>query len=200
MSNIITEFESRIMLTENEYFDIVSYYLKQYPNKRFLQNTNIYLDSNDLFLRKRHITLRIRIINDVTSELTCKIKGLNGDEEINDNVFIKEVNMLIDHGVFPSGNVKNYLLSLACPLSDYHVITTLYNRRLEIEFPDHLLVIDKNNYSDIVDYNLEIESPNDMNVARKYLKYYIDKFNLSLKDEPYVGKASRAILAVKKDN
>ena len=200
MSNVIMEFESRIMLTETEYFEIVSFYMKQYPNKQFLQNNNIYLDSNDLFLRKKHITLRIRIINDVTSELTCKIKGQNGDEEINDNLFIKDVNLLIEHGVFPSGNVKNYLLTLARPLSEYRVITTLYNRRLEIEFPDHLLVIDKNSYNDIVDYNLEIEAKYDMNVARKYLKYYIDKFNLSLKDQPYVGKASRAIMAAKKDN
>ena len=200
MSNVITEFESRIMLTENEYFEIVSFYMKQYPNKQFLQNTNIYLDTNDLFLRKKHITLRIRTINDVTAELTCKIKGANGDEEINDNLFIKDINNIINYGAFPAGNVKNYLLSLARPLSEYRAITTLYNRRLEIKHPDHLLVIDKNVYSDIVDYNLEIESENDMNVARKYLKFYIDKFNLSLKDEPYIGKASRAIMAVKKGN
>ena len=200
MSNIVKEFESRIMLTENEYFEIVSYYLKLYPNKQFIKNINIYLDNDDFFLRKKHITLRIRIINDVTSELTCKIKGSNGDEEITDNLFIKEVNMLVEQGVFPSGNVKNYLISLACPLNKYHVITTLRNRRLEIEFPDHLLVIDKNSYSDIIDYNLEIEAHDDISVAKKYLEFYIDKFNLTLKDEPYVGKASRAILAAKKDN
>ncbi len=201
MSNIITEYETRIMLTENEYFEIVSYYLKQYPNKQFLRNTNIYLDKKDLFLRHKHITLRVRTINDVNCELTLKIKGLNGDQEINDSLSSKEANLLINHGVFPKGNVKNYLLTLACPLSEYQAITTLYNRRLEIEFDDHLLVIDKNTYGDITDYNLEIESENDINVAKKYLKLYIDKFNLSLKEQPYVGKASRAIMAaMKKDN
>ena len=200
MSNVITEFETRVMLTENEYFDIVSYFLKQYPNKQFLQNTNIYLDSDDLFLRKKHITLRIRTINDINCELTLKIKGSNGDQEINDNVFIKEINLLINQNIFPEGNVKNYLLSLAYPLSEYHPITTLYNRRLEIAFPDHLLVIDKNTYSNIVDYNLEIESEKDIKTAKKYLEYYINKFNLSLKDEPYIGKAHRAIMAVKKGN
>lgn len=58
MSNIITEYETRIMLTENEYFEIVSYFLKQYPNKHFLQNTNIYLDRR-LVLRHKHITLEL---------------------------------------------------------------------------------------------------------------------------------------------
>ena len=200
MSNIITEYETRIMLTENEYFEIVSYYLKQYPNKHFLQNTNIYLDREDLFLRHKHITLRIRTINDVNCELTLKIKGLNGDQEINDSLSSKEAYLILNQGIFPSGNVKNYLLSLACPLSEYQVITTLYNRRLEIEFPDHLLVVDKNTYGDITDYNLEIESQKDINATKKYLKFYIDKFNLSLKDQPYFGKAHRAIMAAKKDS
>ena len=200
MSNVITEFESRVMLTENEYFEIVSFYLKQYPNIQFLQNTNIYLDTEDLFLRKKHITLRIRTINDANCELTCKIKGGNGDQEINDNLFVKEIDMLLNHYVFPNGNVKNFLISLARPLSEYRPITTLYNRRLEIKYPDHLLVIDKNAYGDIVDYNLEIESENDINVSRKYLKAYCEKFNLSLKDQPYIGKATRAIMAAKKDS
>ena len=106
--------------------------------------------------------------------------------------------MLTENGVFPSGNVKNFLLSLERPLSEYQAITSLHNRRLEIEFPDHLLVIDKNVYNDIIDYNLEIETQSDINLAKQYLKLYIDKFNLSLKDQPYIGKASRAIMSVKK--
>ena len=52
MSNIVKEFESRIMLTSEEYMNIVSFYMKLYPEHHFLQNTNIYFDSDDLFLRK----------------------------------------------------------------------------------------------------------------------------------------------------
>ena len=75
MSNIGKEFESRIMLTDDEYLSIVSFYMKLYPNKHFIQNTNIYYDSDDLYLRKQGITLRMRIINDSASEFTAKIKG-----------------------------------------------------------------------------------------------------------------------------
>lgn len=200
MSNIVKEFECRIMLTENEYFAIVSFYLKQYPNHHFLQNVNVYFDNDDLFLRNKHITLRARTINDLNCELTLKVKGDNGDTEINDPLTIKEADLLLNNNVFPEGNVKNYLLSLERPLSDYHQITTLYNRRLEIAYPDHLLVIDKNTYSDITDYNLEIEAKDDIKTAKKFLKEYIEKFHLSLKDQPYMGKATRAILASKKGN
>ena len=197
MSNVVKEFESRVMLTTEEYLNIVSFYMKLYPEHHFLQNTNIYFDSDDLYLRQQHITLRVRIINDVKCELTAKIKGDNGDQEITDTLSLKEMDTLLNDNVFPEGSVKKYLLTLSYPLSSYHQIVTLYNRRLEIQYDDHLLVIDKNTYSDIVDYNLEIETENDINLSRKILDKYINKFNLSLLKQKYMGKATRAIMSIK---
>ena len=109
MSNIVKEFESRIMLTESEYFEIVSHFMRLHPNKQFLKNTNIYLDTDDLYLRKNHITFRIRIINDIKCELTIKIKGSNGDDEINDALNLKEVDMILKGHICPDGSVKNFL-------------------------------------------------------------------------------------------
>ena len=200
MSNIVKEFESRIMLTENEYFVIVSHYLRQYPNKKFLQNVNVYLDTEDLFLRKRHTPLRLRIINDAKYELTLKIKGQNGDDEINDDLTKSGYDLLINHDVFPDGMVRNYLLMLPYPLDNYKQITTLYNRRLEIEIDDCLIVIDKNVYSDITDYNLEIESKNSLAEAKQMMKQLIKQFNLSQAGQIYLGKAHRAIDAARKKN
>jgi uncharacterized protein YjbK len=201
MSNIIKEFESRIMLTNEEYLSIVSYYLKIYPNQKFLQNVNLYFDSDDFFLKKSHITLRVRTINDVKSELTMKIKGQNGDQEINDDLTPKEKDLLINEGIFPNGNVKESLLKLPYHLKDYKPIVSLYNRRLEIRFPDHLLVIDKNTYNEITDYNLEIETENSMALANQLLDEYIKKFHLSLLKQKYKGKATRALeSAIKKIN
>ena len=199
MSNIAKEFESRIMLTDDEYLSIVSFYMKLYPNKHFIQNTNIYYDSEDLFLRKQGITFRLRIINDVSSELTIKIKGKNGDTEINDKLNIAQFNFLKNNNTFPDGEVKKYLSTLSYPISEYKVITTLFNRRLEIEFDDHLLVIDKNSYSDIVDYNLEIETKDNIESAKKHLEEYVKKFHLSLINQKYQGKATRAIMAAKEN-
>ena len=198
MSNIVKEFESRIMLTNDEYMNIVSFYMKLYPEHHFLQNTNTYFDSEDLFLRQKHITLRVRTINDVKSELTIKIKGENGDQEINDDLSLKDMDLLFNDNKFPEGNVKKYLLSLSYPLNAYKPIVTLYNRRLEIKYDDHLLVIDKNVYNDITDYNLEIEVQDDIKLAKEKLQYYINKFNLSLDKQKYAGKASRAIMSAKK--
>ena len=104
------------------------------------------------------MTLRVRVINDLKSELTLKIKGNNGDQEINDDLLPKDMDALLKSNIFPNGNVKDYLLTLPKSLDSFKNIVSLYNRRLEIEEEDHLLVIDKNNYSDITDYNLEIEA------------------------------------------
>ena len=200
MSNIVKEYETRIMLTENEYFEIVSYFMRLHPNKHFLKNTNIYFDTEDLYLRKNHITFRLRTINDIRSEVTIKIKGKNGDDEINDSLNAKEVELILKERVFPNGGVKSFLLTLPYTFDAYKEIATLYNIRLEIEEDDHLLVIDKNIYNDITDYNLEIETADNIESARKWLDHYIKQFNLANRGQKYVGKAHRAIMsAIKKD-
>lgn len=193
MSNIQKEFETRLMLSDEQYFFIVTYYMNIYPNKHFLQNTNTYYDTDDLYLRSQGMTLRLRTINDVKSEFTLKIKGENGDEEINDGLTPKEAELLTNENVFPYGQVRNRLMLLPYSLDKYHSITSLYNRRLEIEFEDYLLVIDKNVYGDITDYNLEIESRIGIEHAKQVMKEYIGKFNLTLSKEKYRGKARRAI-------
>ena len=198
MSNVVKEYESRIMLTESEYFEIVSHFMRLYPNKHFLKNVNIYFDTEDLYLRKNHITLRIRIINDVKCELTLKKTGTNGDDEINDTINLSQVDAIVKGEYFPDGEVKNYLLSLPYTLNLYKQITTLTNLRLEIENEDHLLVIDKNSYGEIVDYNLEIEANDSIENAKSLLNAYILQFNLANRGQKYIGKAHRAIMAATK--
>ena len=195
MSNIVKEFETRLMLTESEYFEIVSHFMRLNPNKKFLKNVNVYFDTDDLYLKNNHSTLRVRIINDVKCELTLKISCSNGDDEINDYINHAQADALINNSVFPEGNVKSYLLTLPYHLESYKVITTLNNMRLEIENDDHLLVIDKNSYGDIIDYNLEIEANNSIEDAKKWMKVYMARFNLAVPTKKYVGKAHRAINA-----
>ena len=200
MSNIVKEYETRIMLTESEYFEIVSHFMRLHPNKHFLKNTNTYFDTEDLYLRKNHITFRLRTINDIKSELTIKIKGKNGDDEINDSLNSQEPQLVLKSRVFPDGDVKSFLLTLPYTFDAYKEITTLYNVRLEIEEKDHLLVIDKNTYNNIIDYNLEIETKDGIESARRILNYYIEQFSLVNRGQKYVGKAHRAIMsAIKKD-
>ena len=193
------EYETRLMITEEQYFFIVTYYMNIQPNKHFLQITNHYYDTDELNLTKdQRMTLRVRIINDVKSELTLKIKGEDGDEEVTDGLSPKEQELLLEQNIFPYGQVRNRLMLLPYPLNKYRRITSLFNRRLEIEFEDHILVVDKNTYEDEVDYNLEIESSVGIVHAKQLLKEYANKFDLTLSKEKYIGKARRAITAALK--
>ena len=202
MTKTQKEYETRLMITEEQYFFIVTYYMNIQPNKHFLQITNHYYDTDELNLTKdQRMTLRVRIINDVKSELTLKIKGEDGDEEVTDGLNPKEQELLLEQNIFPYGQVRNRLMLLPYPLNKYHRITSLFNRRLEIEFEDHTLVIDKNSYGDEIDYNLEIESKIGISHAKELLQEYASKFNLTLSQEKYIGKARRAITtAIKKLN
>ena len=202
MTKTQKEYETRLMITEEQYFFIVTYYMNIQPNKHFLQITNHYYDTDELNLTKdQRMTLRVRIINDVKSELTLKIKGEDGDEEVTDGLNPKEQELLLEQNIFPYGQVRNRLMLLPYPLNKYHRITSLFNRRLEIEFEDHTLVIDKNSYGDEIDYNLEIESKIGISHAKELLQEYASKFNLTLSKEKYIGKARRAITtAIKKLN
>ena len=124
MSNIVKEFESRIMLDESEYIAIVSHYIRLYPHNKFLKNTNYYLDTDELYLRHNHTNLRVRIINDVKYELTLKIKHPDGDDEINDIIVKKDADALINGEYFPEGAVKKYLETLPYSLNAYKTITS----------------------------------------------------------------------------
>ena len=199
MSKVVKEYESRIMLTESEYFEIVSHFMRLHPEKHFLKNVNIYFDTPDYYLKNNHINMRLRIINDARAEFTMKIAHPEGDDEINDYPTIGEIELLQKEGIIPDGEVKNFLLTLPYSIEDFKPVTTLTTKRLEIENDDHLVVIDKNTYGDITDYNLEIEAKDSILVSKARLKEYMKQFNLAEPTQKYIGKSHRAInAAIKK--
>ena len=60
MSKVVKEYESRIMLTESEYFEIVSHFMRLHPEKHFLKNVNIYFDTPDYYLKNKNHPWRRR--------------------------------------------------------------------------------------------------------------------------------------------
>ena len=69
---------------------------------------------------------------------------------------------------------------------------TLKTKRLEVNFEDYLLVIDKNFYNNKIDFNIEVESTS-RELAQKYLIETISKYGITYKKD-YVSKSRRAIL------
>ena len=165
---ISMEYEARTMINESQYLEISDYYLKRGGNCSVFTNKNIYFDRKDFFLINNHVVLRIREINGVPKEVTLKVRGKDGDKEITRIIN----NIDYSKSLFEQGLLSEEMLEAlnnfnVSPL-DIILITSLTTERIEVKEDDYLLVIDKNLYSDIIDYNLEVESTSREN-AKKYL-------------------------------
>ena len=187
--NINLEYEERVMITENQYSQIVEEYSK-YEQKKIV-NTNYYFDYEDLELTNSGMVLRARNIDDQIFELTLKIKQENGDIEVNHPLTSNEFLDIIENKEIPDSEVLVLLNSKNIDLESIKLITSLKTERIEIEFPEYLFVIDKNYYNNKVDFNLEVESTSKKD-AKTYLNQIISQFGIENKKD-YISKSRRAI-------
>lgn len=191
------ECEARVMLTEDQYHDILSHHLREEGTYSFIKQTNYYIDSDDFSLRDlNRQSLRIRDIVDGVFELTLKIKNPNGDEEYNQIITPIDVKNFKEKGMFPEGEVKNLLLKNNVDISKLKILASLYTLRYEEHLDDYLVVIDKNEYNGITDYNLEIEAPT-VERANEVMLYYCSKYKIIFSNH-YDTKSKRAIKSIKK--
>lgn len=180
------EAEDRCLINKEQYNRIFNDY-KNSQNATFLTLINHYFDDENLSIRNSHQMLRIRSTNDKDYELTLKVKGNNGDLEINEPLSKEEVNHILETLEFPDGEIKERISIF----KNIKYITTLITERLEVNIENYLFVIDKNKYADIIDYNIEIEAEN-IKKARQLMLAYCDKYNL-LYSPNYESKSRRAI-------
>ena len=182
------EMEKRVMLTLEQYQALLEY-AKDYPNRTELILVNHYFDDEALSLRNSHYMLRIRNINTNEYELTLKVKGDNGDLEINQPITLEEAKSLLEEFNINEGEIYNQLKNI--DHNTIRLITSLKTERIEIPFDDFLFVLDKNYYSDVIDYDLEIESSSIKN-AKKMIKKYCKMFGMQY-SKHYLSKSRRAI-------
>ena len=188
---ISMEYESHAMINEEQYLRIYQDNLNSNFEHTYLENTNIYYDTPDLFLINHQMVLRLRGVKDKYNEVTLKIEEENGIKEINYPVKKDEV---VDFEKFPV--IKEELEKRGINLKDIRYITTLITKRLEVKKDGYLFVIDKNTYGTTIDYNLEVESSS-KELAEHYLDQELAKYQIQ-KEKNYIVKSKRAILAFKK--
>ena len=182
------EIEKRVMLSKEQY-DALLKYASNYQDRKTLKLINHYFDDEDLSLRKAHHMLRIRNINNSEYELTLKVKGGNGDLEINEPISCDEVSRLIKHFDNNNKEIKDRIRKVTQKEIKY--ITSLETNRIEIEFTNYLFVLDENKYSGVIDYDLEIEA-NDLGTANEVIEKYCTQFGMQY-DPKYCSKSRRAI-------
>ena len=185
------EYEARVMVSELQYEQILSYYSKSYKPKEYMTNINVYFDYEDLYLTNHHIVIRTRNISENSYELTLKIKGEKSDLELNHILSKDEYENMKKEVIIPDSPILDKLKELNVDIDRLIMITELRTDRLEVQYKKHLLVIDKNYYGNTVDFNVEVESYS-RNAAKRYLMQHVSRFGVEYKNG-YVPKSKRAI-------
>ena len=175
------EYEERVMISVNDYLKVIDDVKNEGKEISKLLIENIYLDNDNSFIYQNKMMLRIRNINQKDEELTLKIKR-------EDNTTL-EINETRSH----HPTIDKYLEG---QLSDYKEVSRLVTHRIEVEYKDYLLVIDKNEYHNVIDYDLEVEA-NSQEKALEVIKEYCVRYNLKY-DPHYKSKSHRAISLIKK--
>ena len=170
------EYEERVMISVNDYLKVIDDVKNEGLPINKLMIENVYLDNVNSFIYNNHMMLRIRNINQKEQELTLKVKTKDGSN--------LEINETINH----HPTIDKYLEG---NLSDYIEIAKLETQRIEVQYKDYLLVIDKNKYHGVTDYDLEIESDS-QEKSLEIIKQYCIKYNLSF-EKDYKSKSRRAI-------
>ena len=186
-SNI--EIEAKVLLLKDEYNAIIEKLnLQKY---RKIKQTNHYIDTPDRYLKKNGIALRIRE-KDEEFELTLKTPLSEGLLEKNENISWRDFENLSERQIFPDGNIRKFLLILGVKVSDLKVLTSLCTERIHVEFEGFGLALDKNIYSNIVDYELEVESSS-IERAQQEIENILNECDIKNFSFNKVSKQARAL-------
>ena len=174
------EYEERVMISENDYKKVIDDLTNSGYKLEPFTIENIYFDNKDFYIDRNGMMLRIRNTSTGIHELTLKIRQPEGVLEINETV---ENHPQIDK-------------CLDNKFNEFKPIITLKTNRIEIPIENYLLVIDKNEYLDVTDYDIEIEAKTQQR-AKEAMLELCKKYKLQY-DTNYKVKSARAFERLKK--
>lgn len=155
MSNAI-EIEAKAMISKGDYQKLVG----KFSNFPSYVQTNYYIDTDSFILRKEGLGLRIREKGGLY-EMTLKTPLSQGLLEKNCSWSKETFEDFSQNGIFPDGDIKRFLTMLDIDVSSLHIKTSLTTKRIDAPYKEGKLSIDENHYSNIVDYEVELEHNNE---------------------------------------
>lgn len=195
MSNAI-EIEAKALVTKKDYQHLLSLF-KDYHS---YTQTNYYVDTPDLNLRKEGIALRIRE-KDGVYEMTLKTPLSQGLLEKNCSWNPQMFEDFKERAIFPEGDIKRFLTMLDFDVDNLRIRTSLQTTRVDIPYAGGKLSIDENHYSNLVDYEIELEY-NNLKDAERHLVALLEenKCDYVLSHKTKVTRALDAYQALKDKN
>ena len=190
-SNI--EIEAKVLITKDEYNKVIEHF--HLDSYRRIKQTNYYIDTDNRDIKNNGFALRVRE-KDQEFELTLKTPLSEGLLEKNETIGWRVFEDLRDSKIFPEGGIKKFLAILGIDTNELKIITSLTTERIEIEYKNCLLAVDKNTYGNNVDYEVEAESTS-MSGAQDTLKSILEACDIKDFSFNLKSKQSRALSALK---
>ncbi|MEZ7609221.1 CYTH domain-containing protein [Staphylococcus capitis] len=179
------EIEFKQILTKDLYDKIFNTYFK---NEKPFSQTNYYIDTKGFKLRDHRSALRIRV-KDNSYEMTLKVPAEVGLMEYNHptNVNLK-MNDTLSNSKLPD-DIRNIIEGQFNVSEDELIILgDLTTLRVETHYQNELLVLDKSEYLNKVDYELEFEVDS-YNEGYEKFKQLLQEFDI--KHEKPLNKVQR---------
>ena len=147
------EIEFKQLLSQSQYQSI---YNKYFPEMQPFSQTNYYIDTEQFDLRSHKSALRIRVKDDYY-EMTLKVPAEVGLMEYNfETHVIPELNKELVANDLPLEIIEQ-LNKMNVDVNQLVILGALTTSRLEKEVQGNLLVLDKSDYLNYQDYELEYE-------------------------------------------
>ncbi len=184
------EIEAKALLTQQQYNKVLNHFDLDVADG-YIQK-NYYIDTKNHDLRKLGLSLRIRKLNGYIMQF--KLPMAEGLLEKSQNLVREQFDDLRKKGIFPEGDISDFIESLYINPSDLVVIASLSTLRIELEYEDLTLAIDENRYGDNQDYELEMEATS-MQKAKALLEKICAEVGIPY-NENLNSKQKRAITAL----
>jgi uncharacterized protein YjbK len=184
------EIEAKALINEQEYNNLIEA-LKDSDFTVFDQ-TNYYVETKNFDLKKLGLGLRVRDING-KYVLTLKAPMSEGLLEKEETISEDQFQLFEKKNIFPECSLKDFIIMLGFEIKKLKILAKLRTHRTQVELDDgkHILCVDKNEYNNLVDYELELEG-NSLGKAKTRLEQFCIEHEIEYKDNPR-SKQTRAL-------
>lgn len=161
------EIEYKSLVSEEKYHELLKHIAQFAKEKESYTQINYFFDTSDLFLDKQGITLRLRLKKDKW-QLTAKLKqttennDYSANQELNEIISEEKATHYLTNGLDVNEPVIREMLTVAKldePL-EFNLLGSLTTYRTDYSFYDDTISLDKNEYNDMTDHELEWETNN----------------------------------------
>lgn len=178
------EIEFKSMLTEDEFLLL----LEELPfPKTAIEQTNYYFETRDFALKKAQSALRIRKINNRFT-LTLKEPHEKGILETHDALDAYEARSWIENHPIAKKHVHQQLQNLNVEEEELHYYGSLKTIRYSFDLNEISYMLDQSMYHGVIDYELEIEAPNDR-AGEQAMRQVCEAYDITFKKaEPKIAR------------